>query len=74
MTLRKIGVVAMLSFAVSGAVVAQAENDPYYLPQADQPFEGKVDTRIGTLEFNNQYPSKESIQSLLRQDLEHGRF
>ena len=55
-TLRKTGIVAMLSFAVSGAV-AQTENDPFYLPQAKQAFEGKVDTRIGTLEFENQYPA-----------------
>ena len=34
--------------------------DRFYLPQPDQPFEGKVDTPIGTLEFSNQYPSKES--------------
>ena len=54
----------MLSFAVSGAV-AQTENDPFYLPQAKQPFEGKVDTRIGMLEFKNQYPSKESMQTIL---------
>jgi hypothetical protein len=35
------------------------------LPQEDQPFEGKVDTRIGKLEFSNQYPSKESVDMLL---------
>lgn len=32
----------------------------FFLPQADQPFEGTVDTRIGTLDFDNQYPSKAS--------------
>ena len=41
---RKIGTAVMLSFAVNGVVVGQSENDPFYLPQADQPFEGKVDT------------------------------
>lgn len=33
------------------------KNVEFILSQANQPFEGKVDTRIGTLEFNNQYPS-----------------
>ena len=54
----------MLSFAVSGVVVGQSGNDPLYLPQADQTFEGKVETRIGTLEFKNQYPSNESMQTI----------
>jgi hypothetical protein len=62
---RKIGTAVMLSFAVSGVVVGQSESDPFYLPQANQPFEGKVETRIGTLEFNNQYPSNESMQAIL---------
>jgi len=44
---------------------ATASADKFYLPQSDQPFEGNVDTRIGTLEFNNQYPSKKSMQTLL---------
>ena len=39
--------------------------DRFYLPQPDQPFEGKVDTPIGTLEFGNQYPSKASLDTLL---------
>jgi hypothetical protein len=39
--------------------------DRFYLPQPDQPFEGKVDTPIGTLEFSNQYPSKESMETIL---------
>ena len=65
-TLSKIGAVVTLSLAVNGAAVAQSENaDPFYLPQAKQPFEGKVDTRIGTLEFSNQYPSNESMQTIL---------
>jgi hypothetical protein len=57
--------VVMLSFAASETAIAQTENDPFYLPQAKQPFEGKLDTRIGTLEFNNQYPSKDSMQTIL---------
>jgi len=64
-TLRIIGAVVTLSLAVNGAVVAQSKSDPFYLPQANQPFEGKVDTRIGTLEFNNQYPSKDSMETIL---------
>jgi hypothetical protein len=40
-------------------------DDRFYLPQPNQPFEGKVDTRIGTLEFSNQYPSKETLETLL---------
>jgi len=47
------------------AAAAQSKPDRFYLPQPDQPFEGKVDTRIGTLEFSNQYPSKESVDTLL---------
>jgi hypothetical protein len=39
--------------------------DRFYLPQPDQPFEGKVDTPIGTLEFSNQYPGKASLDTLL---------
>ena len=49
----------------SGTVFAQSEPDRFYLPQPDQPFEGKVDTRIGTLEFSNQYPNRESLDMLL---------
>ena len=39
--------------------------DRFFLPQADQPFEGTVDTRIGTLDFDNQYPSKASVGTIL---------
>ena len=56
---------ATMSLSLCGTAVAQSKPDPYYLPQANQPFAGKVDTRIGTLEFNNQYPSKESMQTIL---------
>ena len=44
---------------------AQAQEDRFFLPQPTQPFEGKVETRIGTLEFSNQYPSRESLETLL---------
>ena len=56
---------ATMSLSLCGTAVAQSTSDPFYLPQANQPFEGKVDTRIGTLEFKNQYPSKESMQTIL---------
>lgn len=39
--------------------------DRFLLPQADQPFECTVDTRIGTLDFDNQYPSKASVETIL---------
>jgi hypothetical protein len=45
--------------------MAGAKTDRFYLPQPDQPFDGKVKTRIGTLEFNNQYPSEKSLDSIL---------
>ena len=54
-------------FTVCGILLLSslAQADPYYLPQSQQPFEGLVDTRIGRLEFGNQYPSKESLELLL---------
>jgi hypothetical protein len=33
--------------------------------QPNQPFDGKVETRIGKLEFDNQYPSKKSEDTQL---------
>ena len=57
-----ITIIALVLFAPG---LTQAKPDRFYLPQPDQPFEGKVDTRIGTLEFDNQYPSEESKQMLL---------
>ena len=56
---------ATTSIVMSGASIAQTESDRYYLPQSEQPFEGTVDTRIGKLEFRNQYPSKQSLGTLL---------
>ncbi len=64
--------VALASLLASGAAVAQSQPDRYYLPQPDQPFEGTVDTPIGTLEFRNQYPSKQSMQTLLENMDFHG--
>jgi hypothetical protein len=54
-----------MSLVLCGSAFAQSKPDRFLLPQPDQPFEGKVDTRIGTLEFTNQYPSKESMETLL---------
>ena len=52
--------ITTIGWVLGVSAVADAA-DRFYLPQPDQPFEGKVDTRIGTLEFHNQYPSKESM-------------
>ncbi len=57
--------ITMSCLFLSGTAVAQSEADPFYLPQPDQPFEGKVVTPVGTLEFDNQYPSKKSMTTLL---------
>ena len=54
-----------VGLGLTGAAVAQSEPDRFYLPQAKQPFEGKVDTSIGTLEFENQYPTQDTMTTLL---------
>ena len=63
-------IVALL--ALGASMPAFAEEDPFYLPQKEQPFDGKVETRIGPLEFDNQYPSKESMTTLLESIDFHG--
>ena len=67
MTTRKLFPLLLLTLAVGcqGGAHAKSGDDPFYLPQPHQPFEGKVDTRIGSLEFDNQYPSKESMERIL---------
>ncbi|MBW1757540.1 MAG: hypothetical protein JRJ80_15375, partial [Deltaproteobacteria bacterium] len=67
MTIRKLFPLLLLTLAVGcqGGAHAKSGDDPFYLPQPHQPFEGKVDTRIGSLEFDNQYPSKESMETIL---------
>jgi hypothetical protein len=50
---------------LSGAAVAEAKSDRFYVPQPEQAFDGEVKTRIGTLKFKNQYPSKESMETIL---------
>ncbi len=65
MSARRVLISAALLLALSGTAFAQQNVDRFLLPQPDQPFEGKVDTPIGTLEFSNQYPSKESVDTLL---------
>jgi hypothetical protein len=54
-----------MSIALCGTALAASKPDLFYLPQSDQPFEGKVDTRIGKLKFDNQYPSKDSMETIL---------
>ena len=49
----------------TASTMAGAKTDRFYLPQPDQPFDGKVKTRIGTLEFDNQYPSEKSMEAIL---------
>ncbi len=50
---------------MSTAASAQQNTDRFLLPQSHQPFDGKVETRIGTLEFSNQYPTKKSVEIIL---------
>jgi hypothetical protein len=63
--IRNILVSTAMSLALCGAALAGSTVDRFYLPQPDQKFEGKVNTRIGKLEFSNQYPSKKSLETLL---------
>jgi hypothetical protein len=49
----------------AGSSNGQSNVDRFYLPQADQPFDGKVETRIGRLEFENQYPTTGSMATIL---------
>jgi len=65
MNIRNILVSTAMSLALCAEAAAQSNSDRFLLPQPDQPFEGKVETRIGTLKFSNQYPSKESMDTLL---------
>lgn len=57
--------ITILSLLLSGTALAGVQPDRFYLPQADQQFKGTVDTRIGKLEFSNQYPSRESMETIL---------
>jgi len=65
MNIHKFFVSTAVSLALCGTALAQSNSDRFLLPQPDQPFEGKVDTRIGPLDFSNQYPSKASMETLL---------
>lgn len=62
---RNILLSAVVLFVLCGVALAGSDSDRFLLPQPDQPFEGKVETRVGTLEFSNQYPSKASVETLL---------
>ena len=54
-TIRVAGALFVLLVGLLGSMphlaTAQAQEDRFYLPQPTQPFEGKVETRIGTLEY-----------------------
>ena len=65
MNTRSMILITIMSLVMSGTAVAKSKPDRFYLPQPDQPFDGKVDTRIGKLEFSNQYPSKQSMETIL---------
>jgi hypothetical protein len=65
MTTKTLIIGALLSSLYCGSILAASKPDPFLVPQPDQVFAGKVDTRIGTLEFDNQYPTKESMKTLL---------
>ena len=43
--------VVMMSLLFCGTSFAASKPDRFYLPQQDQPFDGKVKTRIGKLKF-----------------------
>jgi hypothetical protein len=49
---------AVLLSALYGSTFAASKSDRFYVPQPEQAFEGTVHTRIGTLKFKDQYPSK----------------
>ena len=64
--------ITALVLILFGPAITYSKQDRFYLPQSNQPFKGKVDTPIGTLEFNNQYPSKASMKTLLNNIDFHG--
>ena len=43
------GVLLILLVSMPHLATSQTQEDRFYLPQPKQPFEGKVETRIGTL-------------------------
>jgi hypothetical protein len=47
MDIRNIFLTATMSLVLCGPVIAQRQPDRFLLPQPDQPFEGRVDTRMG---------------------------
>ena len=64
--------ITALVLILFGPAITYSKQDRFYLPQSNQLFKGKVDTPIGTLEFNNQYPSKASMKTLLNSIDFHG--
>ncbi len=59
-----LAIAVVCSFAIS-QVNAKVKPDRFYVPQPNQAFDGEVKTRIGTLNFNNQYPGQESMETIL---------
>jgi len=57
--------IIVVSLFLCATSFAASKSDRFYVPQPDQAFDGRVHTRIGTLKFKNQYPSKESMESIL---------
>jgi hypothetical protein len=57
--------IIIISLVLCGTSFGASKSDRFYLPQPEQAFEGTVHTRIGTLKFKDQYPSKESMESIL---------
>jgi hypothetical protein len=57
--------IIVMSLVMCATSCVEAKSDRFYVPQPEQAFDGAVKTRIGTLNFDNQYPSKESMESIL---------
>jgi hypothetical protein len=47
MNIRNIFLTATMSLVLCGPVITQRQPDRFLLPQPHQPFEGRVDTRMG---------------------------
>ncbi len=58
-------VTVLLALCACESATVQTDYDRFLLPLPTQAFEGRVHTRIGTLDFRNQYPSAESMDTLL---------
>ncbi|MEE8584681.1 MAG: tetratricopeptide repeat protein [Acidobacteriota bacterium] len=63
MKIRNLLLMTTMPLVMSGTAVAESKPERFYLSEQVPPSEGKVDRRIGRLEFSNQDPSKESMQT-----------